>query len=206
MSTSASLYQASVYAHPCAHPSLNNSCERLLPAKKAIPQSKLRYSGPRTTAVQNRQLRSTSGRRRMASNGVTNAVEIEQKKSYGIGGAGNIRLSPISLSPRAFPPFLFKPSILFSPFEWNSDFKTGRPSEVIYPPRTNPDGTRRRSSVWSSITTISPSSSPDGKRTTLLNLFSRRGSTGPVIGDDGVEGYKDVNYGTSGKKDESGEH
>ena len=48
----------------------------------------------------------------MASNGVTNAVEIEQKKSYGIGGAGNIRVSPslllsptsLSLSPQAPPP------------------------------------------------------------------------------------------------------
>lgn len=145
----------------------------------------------------------------MASNGVTNAVEIEQKKSYGIGGAGNIRLfslfllSPISLSLHPSLPFFFKPSSLPRPIEWNSDSKTGRPSEVIYPPRTNPDGTQRRSSVWSSV---SPSSSPEGKRTTLLNLFSRRGSTGPVVGEGGVEGYKDVDYGTSGKKDESGEH
>jgi len=35
----------------------------------------------------------------------TQAVNIEQKKSYGIGGAGNIRLFPLSLSlfPPAFP-------------------------------------------------------------------------------------------------------
>jgi len=93
----------------------------------------------------------------MASNG-SSAVEIEPKKSYGIGGAGNIR----------------------------------RPSEVIYPPRTNPDGTRRRSSVWSSITSVSPGSSPDGKRTNLLNLFSRRGST--AAGEGSGEGYKERDF------------
>jgi len=76
----------------------------------------------------------------MATNG-TQAVVIEEKKSYGIGGAGNIR----------------------------------RPSEVIYPPRTNTDGTRRRSSVWSTIT-ASPGSSPDGKRASLMNLFGRKSS------------------------------
>lgn len=66
----------------------------------------------------------------------------------------------------------------------------GRPSDVIYPPRTNADGTRRRSSVWSSMTTTSPSSSPDGKRSTLLNLFSRKGSTSAVEGE-AVEEYKE---------------
>lgn len=65
---------------------------------------------------------------------------------------------------------------------------TGRPSDVIYPPRTNADGTRRRSSVWSSITTVSPSSSPEGKRPSLLNLF-RKGS---MAGTGEVETYKDV--------------
>jgi len=67
-------------------------------------------------------------------------VEIERKKSYGIGGAGNIR----------------------------------RPSEVIYPVRTNPDGSRRRSSVWSSIN-ATPGTSPEGKRNSFLGFF-RRGS------------------------------
>lgn len=67
-------------------------------------------------------------------------VEIERKKSYGIGGAGNIR----------------------------------RPSEVIYPVRTNPDGSRRRSSVWSSIN-VTPGTSPEGKRNSFLGFF-RRGS------------------------------
>jgi len=46
-----------------------------------------------------------------------------------------------------------------------------RPSDVIYPVRTNPDGTRR-SSVWSSIT-VSPSTSPDGKRATIMSLFRK---------------------------------
>jgi len=46
-----------------------------------------------------------------------------------------------------------------------------RPSDVIYPVRTNPDGTRR-SSVWSSIT-VSPGSSPDGKRATIMSLFRK---------------------------------
>jgi len=70
--------------------------------------------------------------------GSGNGVEVERKKSYGIGGAGNIR----------------------------------RPSDVIYPIRTNADGTRRRSSVWSSIT---PGTSPEGKKSGFWGLF-RRGS------------------------------
>jgi hypothetical protein len=48
----------------------------------------------------------------------------------------------------------------------------GRPSDVIYPVRLNADGTRRRSSVWSSIT-VSPGSSPDGKRAGIMSLFRR---------------------------------
>lgn len=50
----------------------------------------------------------------------------------------------------------------------------GRPSEVIYPQRRNSDGPRRRSSVWSSIS-VSPGTSPEGKRT-LFNLFGRKNS------------------------------
>lgn len=42
---------------------------------------------------------------------------------------------------------------------------------MIYPVRTNPDGTRRPS-VWSSIT-VSPSTSPDGKRATIMSLFRK---------------------------------
>jgi hypothetical protein len=43
---------------------------------------------------------------------------------------------------------------------------------VIYPVRLNADGTRRRSSVWSSIT-VSPGTSPDGKRAGIMSLFRR---------------------------------
>lgn len=58
-----------------------------------LPKSNLRYSGPRTTTTtaQSRQINSGQvNRKRMASNGA--GVPIEQKKSYGIGGAGNIRM------------------------------------------------------------------------------------------------------------------
>jgi hypothetical protein len=51
---------------------------------------------------------------------------------------------------------------------------------VIYPVRTNPDGTRRPS-VWSSIT-VSPSTSPDSKRATIMSLFRKssvQNSRGP---------------------------
>ena len=67
---------------------------------------------------------------------------------------------------------------VFFPFEaWFGETDVGcdvgRPSEVIYPPRTNPDGTpRRRSSVFS----ISPGTSPDGKRASLMDFFKRKGS------------------------------
>jgi len=47
-----------------------------------------------------------------------------------------------------------------------------RPSDVIYPVRLNADGTKRRSSVWSSIT-VSPGSSPDGKRSGIMSLFRK---------------------------------
>jgi len=72
--------------------------------------------------------------------------------------------------------------------------KTGRPSEVIYGPRMHPDG-RRRSSVWS----ISPGSSPEGKRHALLNLFSRKGSVSeaPVEKETKME-FREVKLG--GKK------
>ncbi len=45
----------------------------------------------------------------------------------------------------------------------------GRPSDVIYPVRLNADGTRRRSSVWSS--------SPDGKRTGIMDRLFRRSTS-----------------------------
>jgi len=46
-----------------------------------------------------------------------------------------------------------------------------RPSEVMYPSRTNADG-RRRSSVWSSLTP-SPGTSPEGKRVAIFNFFKK---------------------------------
>jgi hypothetical protein len=46
---------------------------------------------------------------------------------------------------------------------------SGRPSDVIYPVRLNADGTRRRSSVWSS--------SPDGKRTGIMDRLFRRSTS-----------------------------
>jgi hypothetical protein len=56
----------------------------------------------------------------------------------------------------------------------------GRPSDVIYPVRLNADGTRRRSSVFST--------SPDGKRAGIMNLFRRsnsqsEASNGPLASD-----------------------
>jgi hypothetical protein len=44
----------------------------------------------------------------------------------------------------------------------------GRPSDVIYPVRLNADGTRRRSSVFST--------SPDGKRAGIMSFFRRSNS------------------------------
>lgn len=57
--------------------------------------------------------------------------------------------------------------------------REGRPSEVIYPERTNADGTRRRSSLWS----ISPGTSPEGKgrRESILNFFGRKGSVSDEV-------------------------
>jgi len=108
----------------------NNSLERLLSAKKK-----------RLSIV---QFENGRLKRRMVStdSGIgAHVVEpFERKKSYGIGGAGNIR----------------------------------RPSDVIYPVRTNADGSRRRSSVWSSLN-VTPGTSPEGKRHGFLGFF-RRGS------------------------------
>lgn len=91
-------------------------------------------------------------KRRMASNG-SEGAPIERKKSYGIGGAGNIRMPGISTE-----------GLL------GADANIGRPSEVVYAPRTNPDGTRR-TSVWSNMS----SAPPDGRRASIMSLF-RRGS------------------------------
>jgi hypothetical protein len=69
---------------------------------------------------------------------------------------------------------------------------------VIYSPRTNADSTRRRSSVWSSITTTSPSTSPEAKRNSLLNLFFRKGGATATGAE--AEGYKESEPG-DGRKD-----
>lgn len=94
-----SIYQPSIYSS-CSYPypthsSRNGSCERLLPKKPLVPKSDLRYSGPRTSAVPSRQIKGPVNRKRMSSNGIP--IPNEQKKSYGIGGAGNIRMSPLVL-------------------------------------------------------------------------------------------------------------
>lgn len=60
----------------------------------------------------------------------------------------------------------------------------GRPSDVIYPIRTNADGTRRRSSVWSSITTPT-GTSPEGKKGGFWGMFRRGSVNEEVVKDDG---------------------
>ena len=58
-----------------------------------MPQkNNLKHSGSRTTTT--RQALVPMQNKRMASNG----VPVEQKKSYGIGGAGNIRMYALLLN------------------------------------------------------------------------------------------------------------
>jgi len=83
-------------------------------------------------------------------------MPIERKKSYGIGGAGNIR----------------RPSDFVFPTK-STDNNGGE----------NEDRRPSLSSLWSAITP-SPSSSPSEKRASLLNLF-RRGSKDKTEGQDG---------------------
>jgi hypothetical protein len=91
-----SIYPASLYSsYSSPYPtysSRNGSFERLVPKKPLVPKTNLRYSGPRTTAIPSRQSKGPANRNRMASNGIP--IPNEQKKSYGIGGAGNIRMFP----------------------------------------------------------------------------------------------------------------
>ncbi|KAF8866247.1 hypothetical protein BDZ45DRAFT_683624 [Acephala macrosclerotiorum] len=108
----------------------NNSLERLLSGQKKR-LSIVRFENGR---LKRRMVSTDSGI------GAHVVEPFERKRSYGIGGAGNIR----------------------------------RPSDVIYPARTNVDGSRRRSSVWSSIN-LTPGPSPVGKRNSFLGFF-RRGS------------------------------
>jgi len=126
-------YQASIYSsHSQSQPyphgykfSRENSLEQLVPKQRVQFNSQQRHR-PRARKV----------RGSMASS-ETAPMNIERKKSFGIGGAGNIR----------------------------------RPSEVIYPPRVNADGTRR-ASVWSNIS-VSPSTSPEGRRSSIMGLFRK---------------------------------
>jgi len=158
---------------PYLNRSVTNSLERLIkPTKRNV----------RVLKISERNRR----RPRMASE---NGVQIvERKMSYGIGGAGNIRMCFTRLT------------------KWsNADggLQIGRPSDVIYPPRTNQDGTRRRSSVFS----ISPGTSPDGKRATLMELFKRKGSVSEtpaeenIVADESAVQFNDVDM--SGKKTET---
>jgi len=124
----ASIYSTNSYTHPYRHgyrSSRSTSLEQLVPKRRVGFESEVLPAN-----------RTPSSKPRMSSNGSENGgVTIEPKKSYGIGGAGNIR----------------------------------RPSDVIYPVRLNADGTRRRSSVWSS--------SPDGKRTGIMDRLFRRSTS-----------------------------
>ncbi|KAH7369753.1 hypothetical protein BKA65DRAFT_4651 [Rhexocercosporidium sp. MPI-PUGE-AT-0058] len=159
-------YQASIHSsHSRSHPytqqppvygytfSRHSSLEQLVPKQRSQVDSQQRYIA--------RDLRAKA-KGRMAGN-ETGAMNIERKKSFGIGGAGNYR----------------------------------RPSDIIYPPRVNADGTRR-SSVWSTIS-VSPGTSPDGRRSSILGIF-RRSSVHAEDGisergdEDKVE-FKEVNMG-----------
>ena len=58
---------------------------------------------------------------------------------------------------------------------------------MIYPPRLNADGTRRRSSVWSSFTP-SPGTSPEGKRAAIFSFFKKTGGQSEVVSRRKAEG------------------
>jgi hypothetical protein len=155
-------YQASIYStHSYNHPyryghrsSRNTSLEQLVPKKRVRFDNK-------SLPVE----RTQKSKGRMSSNGSeTGGVTIERKMSYGIGGAGNISRSSCCNSDEL--------GILGLTFHL-----AGRPSDVIYPVRLNADGTRRRPSVWSSIT-VSPGTSPDGKRSGIMSLFRRSNAPG----------------------------
>ncbi|KAH6721184.1 hypothetical protein BKA61DRAFT_152787 [Leptodontidium sp. MPI-SDFR-AT-0119] len=160
-------YQASIHStHSRSHSysqqapaygyrfSRNNSLEQLVPKQSSqVVDNQERY-----------RARNLKAKARMAST-ETGAMNIERKKSFGIGGAGNIR----------------------------------RPSDIIYPPRVNADGTRR-SSVWSTMSvSVSPGTSPEGRRSSIMGLF-RRSSVHAEDGiseradEDKVE-FKEVNMG-----------
>lgn len=64
----------------------------------------------------------------------------------------------------------------------SADESLGRPSDVAYPEKVNADGTRR-ASAWS----VSPGSSPEGRRGSILSMF-RKNSVAP---DGAAEGSKE---------------
>jgi hypothetical protein len=120
-----SIYQSSIYnSYSYPYPTYNSrnaSCENLLPAKEPlIPKTNLRYAGPRTTTVVG-AAQSRQGTR-LASNGIP--IPNEQKKSYGIGGAGNIRMSP-SVS------HIFRPR-KDTPMGWMNKASHGEGSDEYY--------------------------------------------------------------------------
>jgi hypothetical protein len=103
--------------------------------------------------------RAPNSKPRMSSNGSENGgLPIERKKSYGIGGAGNIRGCPSGS--------IVGMGLCVTDL---TSCLSGRPSDVIYPVRLNADGTRRRSGVWSS--------SRDGKRTGIMDRLFRRSTS-----------------------------
>jgi hypothetical protein len=83
----ASIYSTHSYTHPYRHgyrSSRNTSLEQL------VPKRRVRFESEALPAI-----RTPNSKPRMSSNGSENGgVAIERKKSYGIGGAGNIRGCP----------------------------------------------------------------------------------------------------------------
>lgn len=106
------------------------------------------------------------------------AVAADQKRSHGIGGAGNIS--------RFW--FLVFEFLFYCTTEWCatsnlllfwilSIIYIGRPSEVIYPVKLNADGTKKRGIAWSTKTTA-PGLNQNGKRPALLGMFGKKGNSG----------------------------
>lgn len=156
--------------------STRNSREHLLP-KSQRPRS-LRASHVRTARALQLQLAASKSA----------AGAIEQKRSHGIGGAGNI-------STQVFFGFVFLPcsfAIVLFYFELVykagknktcisvailNNFCLGRPSEVIYPIKLNADGTKKRGMAWSAKS-IAPGLNQNGKRPALLGFFGKKDSLG----------------------------
>jgi hypothetical protein len=160
-------YQASITSE-CSY-SARNSREQLVPKSSSLSNNHVQ--GLRAQGGEQEVVRSVP-------------VAIEQKRSYGIGGAGNIRMYFRALG---------RGELLLMGH-------IGRPSDVIYPPRLNADGSRKRAMAWSGMST-SPGSSPESKRATLFGLFSRRVSLGGVPAKENEEHMAHVKGADSGKKE-----